>query len=124
MRKILEKCPTCSGPLAATQLSCTVCDTVIQGRYSPCPFCQLSPEDLAFMELFVKSRGNVKEMERDLGVSYWTIRGRLDEVIDSMGFEQARPERDQANRQRQTVLEQLERGDITVNEAADRLARL
>lgn len=124
MRKILEQCPTCSGPLAVTQLSCTVCDTVIQGHYSPCSFCRLSPEDLAFLELFVKSRGNVKEMERDLGVSYWTIRGRLDEVIDSMGFDQTRPDREQVNRQRQSILEQLERGEITVTAAADKLSTL
>jgi hypothetical protein len=124
MRKILEQCPTCSGPLAVTQLSCTVCETVIQSRYSPCPFCRLSPEDLAFLELFVKSRGNVKEMERDLGVSYWTIRGRLDEVIDSMGFEQAGADRERISRQRQSILEQLERGEISVAEAAVQLAEL
>ena len=70
MRKILEACPTCGGEMAVSELSCTVCDTLVRSRYAPCPFCRLSPEDLAFMLLFVRSRGNVKDMERELGVSY------------------------------------------------------
>jgi hypothetical protein len=86
MRKILESCPTCGGTMAVSELSCTVCDTVVRSRYTPCPFCRLSPEDLAFMLLFVRSRGNVKDMERELGVSYWTIRGRLNELIAAMGL--------------------------------------
>ena len=86
MRKILESCPTCGGTMAISELSCTVCDTVVRSRYTPCPFCRLSPEDLAFMLLFVRSRGNVKDMERELGVSYWTIRGRLNELIATMGL--------------------------------------
>ena len=72
--------------MAVSELSCTVCDTVVRSRYTPCPFCRLSPEDLAFMLLFVRSRGNVKDMERELGVSYWTIRGRLNELIATMGL--------------------------------------
>lgn len=87
MRKILESCPTCGGEFAVTELTCTVCDTVVRSRYSPCPFCRLAPEDLAFLLVFVRNRGNVKEMERELGVSYWTIRGRLTELITAMGLE-------------------------------------
>ena len=87
MRKILESCPTCGGALAVTELSCTVCDTVVRSHYAPCPFCRLAAEDQAFLLLFVRHRGNVKDMERELGVSYWTIRGRLNEVIGQMGLE-------------------------------------
>ena len=50
MRKILEECPTCGDALVATELSCDNCETVIHGRYAPCPFCRLSPENLAFLE--------------------------------------------------------------------------
>ena len=53
MRKILEECPTCNSALSVTELSCTVCDTVISGHYAPCLFCSLRPEDLAFLEVFV-----------------------------------------------------------------------
>jgi len=92
MRKILEACPTCGSEMIISELTCTTCDTVVRSRYSPCPFCRLAPEDLTFMLLFVRSRGNVKDMERELGVSYWTIRGRLNEVITSMGLEATGPD--------------------------------
>lgn len=134
MRKILESCPTCGGTFAVTELTCTVCNTVVHSRYAPCPFCRLSPEDLAFMLVFVKNRGNVKEMERELGVSYWTIRGRLNEVITAMGFEvttdeaagdrpDAESTADQATA-RQATLDALKRGELTPDEAAARLAQL
>ncbi|MCI0399266.1 MAG: DUF2089 domain-containing protein [Chloroflexi bacterium] len=124
MRKILEQCPTCGGELAVTQLSCTNCETVILGRYAPCLFCRLSPENLRFLEVFVKNRGNVKEMERELGVSYWAIRNRLNEVVAAMGFE-AEPAaaREETSAARRDVLEQLNRGEITVAEAAELLKR-
>ncbi|WP_374687119.1 DUF2089 domain-containing protein [Promineifilum sp.] len=88
MRKILESCPTCGSEMIVSEVTCTTCDTVVRSRYAPCPFCRLAPEDLAFMLLFVRSRGNVKDMERELGVSYWTIRGRLNEIIAGMGLEE------------------------------------
>lgn len=124
MRKILEKCPTCNHPLLATELSCTACDTVIHGHYEPCLFCRLSPEDLAFLEVFVKNRGNVKEMERELGISYWSIRNRLDEVVEALDFEEpVTPQVEQETGERQEILEQLDRGEITVAEAAEQLSR-
>jgi hypothetical protein len=123
MRKILEKCPTCDGELVVSELRCTQCDTVIQGRYAPCPFCQLSAEDLAFLVVFVKNRGNVKEMERELGVSYWAIRGRLNEVIGRLGFEEP-SQVDDAGAGRREVLAQVERGELKAAEAAERLAKL
>ena len=134
MRKILESCPTCGGAMAVSELSCTVCDTVIRSRYTPCAFCRLSPEDLAFMLLFVRSRGNVKDMERELGVSYWTIRGRLNEVITSMGLEPVgelegtpsppstpRAAASDPTAGRMQVLDRLRRGEITAEEAAEQL---
>lgn len=139
MRKILESCPTCGGEFAVTELTCTTCETVVRSQYSPCPFCRLSPEDMAFMLVFVRNRGNVKDMERELGVSYWTIRGRLNEVIQSMGLEpggepegdepapgrrtepSAAAEQESAAARRQAVLDRLRRGEITAEEAAGEL---
>ncbi len=145
MRKILESCPTCGSEMIVSELSCTVCDTTVRSRYAPCPFCRLSPEDLAFMLLFVRSRGNVKDMERELGVSYWTIRGRLNEVITAMGLggEDPSPEEPPAPLEadappppperkrgkgsaaaRQAILDRLNRGELTPTQAADQLAAL
>ncbi len=132
MRKILEKCPTCGGEFAVTELTCTTCSTVVRSAYSPCPFCRLSPEDLEFMLLFVRNRGNVKDMERELGVSYWTIRGRLNEVIGAMGLEPGgEPEADappppraasaDLAAARQQVLDRLRRGELSAEEAAELL---
>jgi hypothetical protein len=122
MRKILEECPTCGDALVATELSCDSCGTVIHGRYAPCPFCRLSPENLAFLELFVRNRGNVKDMERELGVSYWTIRNRLNEVVEEMGEEERPPIPDQAkSARRRDILERLNQGEISVADAAELL---
>lgn len=133
MRKILEKCPTCGGEFAVTELTCTTCDTIVRSQYSPCPFCRLSPEDLEFMLVFVRNRGNVKDMERELGVSYWTIRGRLNEVIGAMGLEPGgEPEADapppppraasaDLAAARQQVLDRLRRGELSAEEAAELL---
>ncbi|MFW5942054.1 MAG: DUF2089 domain-containing protein [Chloroflexota bacterium] len=125
MRKILEECPSCGSDLVATELSCTACDTVVHGHFAPCRFCRLSPEDLAFLEVFVKNRGNVKEMERDLGISYWSIRNRLDEVVAAIDFEEAPAvsQREGVSGQRQEILERLDRGEITVAEATELLSR-
>ena len=81
MRKLLESCPTCGGPLYITEVRCERCDTEVRSRYEPCPFCRLTPEQMNFILLFVQSRGNLSDVEKALGVSYPTIRGKLDEII-------------------------------------------
>ncbi len=81
MRKILEACPTCGGPLTITELRCERCATEVRSRYEPCPFCRLTPEQMSFVLLFVQTRGNLSEVEKALGVSYPTIRGKLEEII-------------------------------------------
>jgi hypothetical protein len=124
MRKVLEQCPSCGGNIEITRLNCTSCETIILGRYEPCPFCRLSPESTRFLETFVRCRGNVKEMERELGISYWTVRRRLDDLIAELGVE-AKPveETDVAARQLE-VLEQVDRGEISAAEASEILAQL
>ena len=94
MRKILERCPSCGGELEVTRLNCTRCETIVLGRYEPCRFCKLSPESLQFLESFIKSRGNVKEMERELGTSYWRIRSQLNTLIQELSFEESGTEID------------------------------
>ncbi len=81
MRKILEACPTCGGPLTITEVRCERCATEVRSHYAPCPFCRLTPEQMNFALLFFQSRGNQTELEKALGVSYPTIRGKLDEII-------------------------------------------
>ena len=123
MRKVLEHCPSCGGDLEVTRLGCTQCDTVILGHWAPCRFCQLTPEHTRLLETFVRCRGNVKEMERELGTSYWTIRKQIDELIEALGMVAA-PHREDTGPGQLEVLDQLDRGEITATEAAGRLVRL
>jgi hypothetical protein len=87
LRKIIEKCPGCGKDLTITRLRCPACETTIEGNYSPCPFCKLSEDSLKFLALFVRSRGNIKDMERELGISYPTVRSRLNAIIEELGLE-------------------------------------
>jgi hypothetical protein len=124
MPLIPQSCPSCSSPLAVTQLNCTVCNTGVVGKFELSPFFRLSPESLKFLEVFVRNRGNVKEVERETGESYWAIRRQLDEVITEMGFEEAAPSDDEISTRRQEILAQLSRGEINVQDATKLLAQI
>ena len=124
MRKILEQCPSCGGHLEVTRLNCTSCETIVLGRYEPCRFCGLSPESSEFLETFVRCRGNVKEMERELGISYWTIRRRLDELIAELGLEASPAEEEGRAAQELSILEQVDRGELSAAQAAALLSHL
>jgi len=115
MSIIPQKCPSCSAPLMVTQLTCSACATSIVGTYALSPFFRLSNQSIKFLETFIRNRGNVKEMERETGESYWAIRRRLDEVISEMGFGDTAAEA--PNLSRQEILERLSRGEIDVLEA-------
>ena len=124
MRKILERCPTCGGPMTVTRLNCRRCGTIVVSEYEPCAFCKLSPETIGFIQAFVKNRGNLKEMERELGDSYWTLRARLNDVIKELGYH-VEPDEDglRRSRERREVLQRLEHGEIGVATATELLAQ-
>ena len=124
MRKILEQCPSCGGNLDVTRLNCTSCETVVTGRYRPCPFCRLSPESTQFLLTFVRCRGNVKEMERELGTSYWTVRRRLDDLIEELGVTATPVQEEDIAAAQLAVLEQVDRGEISAAKAAEILAQM
>ncbi|MCZ6677577.1 MAG: DUF2089 domain-containing protein [Candidatus Poribacteria bacterium] len=126
MRKVLEKCPTCGGELTITGLHCSSCHTRIESQYSTCRFCRLSQESLDFIEIFVRSRGNIREMERELGISYPTVRSRLNAVIEELGYEvkgESAPSDDLAERRRE-ILQRLSAGEISATEAAELINQL
>jgi len=122
MPLIPQSCPSCSFPLMVTQLTCTSCGTGVVGKFELSPFHRLAPESLKFLEVFVRNRGNVKEMERETGESYWAIRRQLDEVITEMGMEP--PQESDLSTRRQEILAQLSRGEINVQEATKLLSQL
>ena len=117
MAKILEHCPTCQSRMEITQLSCTNCETVVLGRFEPNRFSKLPPKSLAFLETFVRSRGNVKEMARETGISYWTIRKQLDDLLVELDLEPG-SEAPAGKAKRREILERLKAGEIDAEEAA------
>ncbi|MBM3150970.1 MAG: DUF2089 domain-containing protein [Chloroflexi bacterium] len=123
MSIIPRKCPSCSSPLVVTQLSCTKCETNVVGLFEINPFLRLSNESLRFLETFILNRGNVKEMERASGESYWIIRRRLDEVIAELGYE-TEPDPEGLPARRQEILARLAQGEIDVAEATRLLTQL
>lgn len=118
-----QTCPSCGSALAVTQLNCIACGTGVVGKFELSPFFRLQPESLKFLEVFVRNRGNVKEMERETGESYWAIRRQLDEVIAEMGFAET-PSGEEISTRRQEILAQLSRGEINVQEATHLLKGL
>lgn len=121
------QCPVCSSELHVTRLECATCGTGIDGHFRLNRFSRLSPEHLAFLETFVKNRGIIKDVEAELGISYPTVRARLDDVIRSLGFpaqgeEGMRPS--QAREERRQILEALRNKEVSAEEASVRLASL
>lgn len=117
------RCPITGEPLEVTRLECPASGVTIEGRFTPNEFAMLTPENLEFMRLFMRVRGNLKEVERILGVSYPTVRGRFDTLVRSLGYESP-PETQEVRTTRADVLGMLERGELTAEEAAARLRAL
>ncbi|MEZ4767763.1 MAG: DUF2089 domain-containing protein [Caldilineales bacterium] len=113
MRKILEACPTCSSSLTITEVTCDTCGTQVRSRYQPGPFSALDEEQQTFLLLFVRSRGNLKDLEKTLGVSYPTVRAKLDEVIERLEPPAPPP----ATGDRKTVLAMVQSGQLAVGDA-------
>ncbi len=117
-RKIVARCPACGSNLEVTRFQCFECDTAIEGRFEICRFCLLSREQRDFVETFLRVRGNIKEVERELGMSYPTVRSRLDQVLRTLGYEVGRTDEDErAEERRREILSRLNRGEISPEEA-------
>ncbi len=124
MKPVLTRCPSCEGALAVTRLWCPDCDVAIEGRFDQGALGALSREQLAFVETFVRCEGKFTRMEREMELSYPTLRGRLHEVIRALGYEPggddaAEPALDEEARQR--ILDALDAGDIDAQTALRQL---
>jgi|MudIll2142460700_1097286.scaffolds.fasta_scaffold840141_1 hypothetical protein len=124
MPKMPKKCPACNTDLVVTRLTCPQCATEVAGSYPLDLFARLEPNDFDFIVLFVKTKGNIKEMERELGISYWTIRSKLNDLVIQLGLDNAQPVLADAANRREQILEQLNAGLISVPEAAALLEKL
>jgi hypothetical protein len=118
------KCPVCGDELLVSRLTCNFCSTKLEGEFSTCKFCRLPAEQLKFIEVFIKCRGNIKDVEKELGISYPTVRNRLDAVIAALGYPvDTRVESDEITNKYRETLDALEKGEISATEAARRLKK-
>lgn len=123
MNKFPTKCPICGGEIAITRLHCRQCETTFDGWFIHGAFAHLNSEQLGFVETFVRCEGKITRMEVELGLSYPTIRNRLHEVIRAMGYEPGGGEYaiGQSEEVRKNILEDLNKGVITAEEAMSML---
>jgi len=122
MNPMLARCPSCQGPLAVTRQWCADCDLSIEGRFAPGPLAGLAREQLDFVETFVRCEGKFTRMEREMDMSYPTLRSRLHEIIRALGHEPGEQTAAGPNEAaRQQILDELEEGRIDADTALRRL---
>jgi hypothetical protein len=139
-RDVIATCPVCAGELAISRLHCRTCGTTLEGEFGVGRFGKLSREQMALLESFLRSRGNLKEMERALGISYPTVRARVEALVQALGLADgesgpelvddgdgreagAAAEADTAT-QRRAILERLAKREIDAAAAAEALRDL
>jgi len=118
---IPNKCPSCSGKVIVTELSCTDCKTSVKGSFELPIFAVLAPEEEGFLRVFLAARGSIKEVERQLNISYPTVRNRLESLLNKLGLGSLQAE---AKRRRLEIVSRLERGEIGAQEAVALLKSL
>ena len=127
---VIATCPVCSNELAITRLHCGSCGTTLEGDFSVGRFGRLNRDQLSLLESFLRSRGNLREMERELGISYPTVRTRVEALVRALGFgprpdaaaSDGAPDDDTAvtplPQTRDTILQRLSRREISAEDAA------
>lgn len=118
-KEVLGKCPVCNSDTVVTKISCDNCNTTIEGEFKLCKFCKLTLEQKQFIDTFVKCRGNIKEMEKELGVSYPTVKNRLEDAAAALGHK-PEPQIEEDGKKKE-VLEKLNNGEIGFDEAMELL---
>ena len=121
MQTLPNKCPICGGEIIVTRLHCQVCESTIAGRVARGAFEALTLEQLGFVETFVRCEGKISRMEGEIGLSYPTIRNRLHEIIRALGYEPGGEEPGMSDEERRKILEDLEQGNITYEDAMNML---
>ena len=116
MYPVPTQCPICHDDLLVTRLVCRNCGTGLEGRFTLGRLFQLTPEQLHFVEVFLRCEGKINRVQEELGLSYPTVRSRLTDVIRALGYEVGE-KREAEDERRQEILERLARREISSEEA-------
>lgn len=120
IKEALGKCPVCGQDTHVTSISCSDCGTKIEGNFQLCRFCRLTGEQKYFIETFIKCRGNIKEVEKEMGISYPTVKNRLEDAARALGSVSTGGDDfddDQLSQRRKEILYKLDNEQISVEEA-------
>ncbi|MEA2067164.1 MAG: DUF2089 domain-containing protein [Thermotogota bacterium] len=120
MKRRITNCPVCGDKLTITEYQCDSCGTTIRGRFELDEIMKLSPEQLKFLKVFIKNRGNLSEVQKELNISYPTAKNRLEDIVIALGYTVVDREREETV----SILERLESGEMDPSEALDMLKRL
>ncbi|MDR3069922.1 MAG: DUF2089 domain-containing protein [Propionibacteriaceae bacterium] len=118
-RRVPTACPVCDGVLTTTRLSCAQCGTELVGVFGSCAFCALDEPEIELVKVFLASRGNLREVEKHLGVSYPTARARFTRLLVKLGLNG-----DESAHSREQILDQVAVGKLSAEEAAVLLAEV
>jgi hypothetical protein len=121
MYPIIGKCPVCGDRMHVTRLHCRTCDSALEGQFSLGRFYQLSPDQLGFIETFIRCEGKLTRLQDELGISYPTARARLTEVIRALGYEVREEPMPISSEERKEILRRLASGELSSDEAAELL---
>ena len=131
---VIATCPVCSGELMVTRLRCGTCATTLEGEFGVGRYARLTREQVQVLESFLRSRGNLRDMERELGISYPTVRARVEALVRALGFgprdeAEAPPAAPAATPEeigaaRREVLERLANHELSAEEAAEAIRAL
>lgn len=124
MNSVIGQCPICGNNLHVTRLNCRNCDTTIDGHFTLGRLYQLSPEQLDFVEVFLRCEGKINRVEQEIGLSYPAVRARLTDVIRALGYEvgdTASAAPTVSEETRRDILNELQSGNLTADEALQML---
>lgn len=121
MHPVIGKCPVCGDTLTVVRLHCRNCDSGLDGQFSLGRFYQLSSQQLAFVETFIRCEGKLTRLQEELSISYPTARARLSELIHALGYEVREEPEPISSKERKMILEQLAAGEISSEKAVDLL---
>ncbi len=123
MNRVPTTCPVCTEPLEITRLYCRACDTTLEGHFEVGRLGRLTAEQLDFVETFVRCEGRLNRIEKEIGLSYPTLRSRLNEVIRSLGFPLGPEPAVLSDDERHRILDDIASGRISPEDAMRMLQR-